>query len=603
MLARASSTPSCCLLCLNGLSRLRPSLFNATNVSLGARTMGGGPRTQSPKKRPARLQLSQRVALNDPSRSEKPKADLYPGGLNQRVANLPPPRRLSQIRIQRAEQLKATQEAGGDKQFLTPKRPNKRPGFKHLKMARSLEPVSKGQKERVREQITRSGGEFVDFPLLPSIQEALTKDIFADLEYFNPTPVQRLAIPSLLDFDVSKEPPKQPNSFLIAAETGSGKTLAYLLPVIQHVKAEEALFAKQQEAEKEAAKNLPGHSPFDIDPSEIDLGPPRPRPRAVILLPTSELVSQVGRIVKKISHAVKFRASLLSREFTPQVIKTRLESNPDIIIATPHLLSSIAQSEPDMLSGCHYIVADEADSLFDRSFREITDSIIVRSENLKQLILCSATIPKSLDSALRKSLPNITRLVTPNIHAIPRRVVLGIIDVDADPYKGNKKLACADVLYNIAKDPDETGFVKKVVVFVNSRDTTTPLTEYLRTKNIDAVEFGRDTTSRSESKTLEYFTGPRVEAPPVTGTGSRAALPRMKVLVTTDIASRGVDTKQVRNVLLYDVPFSTVDFIHRTGRAGRMDRRGRAFVFVDKQTNKGWVREIKECMHMGQSLL
>ncbi|RPB18781.1 P-loop containing nucleoside triphosphate hydrolase protein [Terfezia boudieri ATCC MYA-4762] len=597
MLAKASQRPACCLLCLNGLSRIRPSASNSTTIPLGVRAMGGGPRTQ-PKYRPARLQLSQRVAISEPARPAKRKSVLYPGGLNQWEANLPPPRRPSQAWTQRQ-----AVQAEGEKEFKTPKKQNKRPEFKHLRMARALETVPKGHKQRVRQTLNELGGEFMDYPLLPSIQDALAKDIFADLDHYSPTPVQRLTIPTLLDHEVSSEPPKEPKSFLMAAETGSGKTLAYLLPLIHNLKKEEALEVERKVAEAEAAKNAPGKSQYDVDPSEIDPGIPRPRPRVVILLPTAELVSQVGSIVKKLSHAVKFRSILLSRNFSPTVIKNSLQANPDVVIATPHLLSSIAQSEPDILGGCHYLVADEADTLFDRSFREITQSILVRAENLKQLILCSATIPKSLDTTLRKIYPNLIRLVTPNIHAIPRRVTLGIIDVDDDPYKGNKKLACADVLYNIARDPDETGFVKKVVVFVNSRDTTTPLTEYLQSKDIDVVEFGRDTQSRSESKILEYFTGPKVEAPLIGGSGPRAALKRMKVLVTTDIASRGVDTKQVRNVLLYDVPFSTVDFIHRAGRAGRMGKRGRAFVLVDKQTNKGWVRDIKDCMHMGQGLL
>jgi len=598
MLVKASQRPACCLLCLNGLLRIRLSIFDAITIPFGVRAMGGRSQTQ-PKYRPARLQLSQRVAISEPARPAKRKSALYPGGLNQREANLPPPRR-PRIQRERQEAAQGGEERG--KKFNTPKKPNKRPEFKHLKMARALETVPRGQKLRAKETLNELGGEFTDYPLLPSILQALAKDIFADLNHYNPTPVQRLTIPALLNHDVSIEPPKEPKPFLIAAETGSGKTLAYLLPLIHHLKKEEALEVERKAAQAEAAKNAPGASQYDIDPSEIDPGIPRPRPRVVILLPTAELVSQVGSTIKKLSHMVKFRSILLSRNFSPTVIKNSLQANPDIIIATPHLLSSIAQSEPDILFGCHYLVVDEADSLFDRSFRDITQSILIRAENLKQLILCSATIPRSLDNTLRAQYPNLIRLVTPNIHAIPRRVTLGIIDINDDPYKGNKNLACADVLYHIARDPDETGFVKKAIVFVNSRDTTTPLTAYLQSKGIDAVEFGRDTESRSQSKILEYFTGPKVEAQ-IEGSGPRAALKRMKVLVTTDIASRGVDTKQVRNVLLYDVPFSTVDFIHRVGRAGRMGKRGRAFVFVDKQTNKGWVRDIKECMYMGQGLL
>lgn len=466
----------------------------------------------------------------------------------------------------------------------------KRPEFKHLKMARSLAIVPGTQKLKVREQLSEHEEErFTDYPLLPTINQALD-EIFADLKDVGPTPIQRLAIPALLNFDSSSSKPlhRKPSAFMMAAETGSGKTLAYLIPLIHHLKQEEAVEIRQKAAEAEA--KAAQRTVWSIDPSEINPGVPRPRPKAVILLPTAELVTQVGRIVKKFSHVVKFRATLLSRDFSRTIINNRLSIKPDLIISTPHILSSIAQAEPDILSDCRYMVVDEVDTLFDRSFREITQSILVRSTSLKQITLCSATIPKALETFLCKSYPTIVRLVTPNIHAIPRRVTLNIVDVDSDPYKGNKDLACADCLYEIANEPDEVGFVKKVVVFVNERDTLAPLTTYLVSKGIDAVEFGRDSTNRFESEILDYFTGPKVQAPPCENDGRKGVLKRMKVLVTTDIYSRGIDTKQVRNVILYVCAVRHRGFyIHRLGRVGRM---GRATV-LDKQTNKAWIKEIK----------
>ena len=540
-------------------------------------------------------------SLNDPKAHR-------PGGLNQRVANLKPAYQHLVMQAQRRQHAESLRNRESDTNYKTPKRTKPKPEFKHLKMHRSLETVSKTYKAKTREQIGEGGEQFTDYPLAPKIQEALVQDILVDLKDINPTPIQRLAIPAILDIDV-KAPPSNKNmqSFLVAAETGSGKTLAYLLPIIHNMKLEEDFDAKQQAQELDAAQR--DKALFNVESYEIYTGIPRPQPRVVILLPTSELVHQVGGIVKKLSHTVKYRVALLSREFSPTVIRSRLEGNPDVVISTPSIFNSIAQQEPEILSRCHYIVADEADSLFDRSFSKITQSILMRAEPLKQIVLCSATIPKSLDALIRATYPKITRLVTPQIHSIPRRVVLGIVDIDGEPYMGQKNLACADVLYNIAKDPEEEGYIKKVIVFVNSRETTGPLTEYLRTKHIDTVELGRDTSSRTEQQdVLGFFIGPKVPAPPLEkGGGSLSpthrALKRMKVLVTTDIASRGVDTKMVKNVVLYDVPFSTVDFIHRIGRAGRMGKRGRVTVLVDKTTNKAWVREIKECMHMGQSLL
>ena len=186
------------------------------------------------------------------------------------------------------------------------------------------------------------------------------------------------------------------------------------------------------------------------------------------------------------------------------------------------------------------------------------------------------------------------RLVTPNLHAIPRRVQLSVIEVEREPYRGNKNLACADALNNIAKDNTEPGYVKRVVVFVNERETTSALKDYLCSKGFDAVDIHRDTRTRGF---LETFTGPKEVTDAEPGRG------QLKALVSTDLASRGIDTKMVKNVILYDVPFSTIDFIHRLGRTGRMGRRGRALVLVDKDSNMDWVREIRKSMFMGKSLI
>jgi ATP-dependent RNA helicase MRH4 len=76
-----------------------------------------------------------------------------------------------------------------------------------------------------------------------------------------------------------------------------------------------------------------------------------------------------------------------------------------------------------------------------------------------------------------------------------------------------------------------------------------------------------------------------------------------KVLVVTDLASRGIDTTQVRHVILYDVPHSSIDFIHRLGRTGRMGRRGKATVLVGKGDRRDVVSEVREGMFKGQALI
>jgi len=144
------------------------------------------------------------------------------------------------------------------------------------------------------------------------------------------------------------------------------------------------------------------------------------------------------------------------------------------------------------------------------------------------------------------------------------------------------------------------------IIFVNEREKTQEVADYLRSKGIDAVALNRDTSEQRQSEMLASFTSSEPlkasTSEPGPAAGKRS-LPNTKVIVATDLASRGIDTLAVRHVVLYDVPHSTIDFIHRLGRAGRMGRRGRGIVIVDKDDRRDVVADVKESMFMGQALL
>jgi ATP-dependent RNA helicase MRH4 len=497
--------------------------------------------------------------------------------------------------------------------------------MKALKMQQALSKVSYGQRNAIKSRISEIES-FAQFPLLQIIQDSIPQEALKGLVDVTPTPVQRLAIPAILGSD-GKRRQKQLSpefqQFLLAAETGSGKTLAYLLPVIDAIKR-----AEMAEAEEEARKSIVKEvkkklNPFELEapPLADEAHPSAGRPRAIVLLPTSELVDQVGRVFKTFSHTIKMRVAPISASYSATIIRNRLfgPGGVDVVISTPHLLNSIAESDPNILSRVSHLVVDEADSLLDRSFSPITSAIIDRATpSLKQLILCSATIPRSLDSFLQKRFPDIVRLATPNLHAIPRRVQLGTVDVDREPYRGNRDLACADTIWSIGKGPgivDEAHEVKRVIVFVNEREKATDLAKYLITKGIDAVALNRDTAEQRRGDILESFTSPnfsatvskeRLDDPVKPEMGIRdtsRVLTNTKVLVMTDIGARGIDTVNVRNVVLYDVPHTTIDFIHRLGRTGRMGRRGKGVVLIGKDDRKDVVREIREGMYRGQALI
>jgi ATP-dependent RNA helicase MRH4 len=512
--------------------------------------------------------------------------DVPPGGLNQRVAKISP-------FVLSKHKLTSAKDTGRRKTDSKSNRPSSsRPDFKHMKMQQALAGVSRISRSMASDKI-ESLSSFEDFELLPAIRKGIVTDVLGELRTVEPTPVQKLVIPTLLEQykkrDLMDSTTKRLETYLIAAETGSGKTLAYLSPLLDYIKRQE--LKELEDANQKQALNPPKMMLQDdgLEIPVVEKDSWNGKPRAIILVPTSELVSQVGELVKTLSHTAKFRSAMLSREFSARVIRNRLFGAPvDVVVCTPHLLNSLTSTNPALLSRCSNIVIDEADSLYDRSFSPITSAIVSRCANLERLILCSATIPRSLHKRLHDLYPKMKRLVTPNLHVIPRRIQLQVVDAENDLYHGNKKLACADTLYTIAKDNTEEGYLKKVVVFVNERETTIEVANYLVSKGLDAVAFARDTKDRTEAEAMEMFTGSKQDVH-----DDVRGKQRMRILVTTDITSRGIDTKTVKNVVLYDMPHSTVDLIHRIGRTGRMGRRGKAVILVDRHSNKGWIKDIK----------
>jgi ATP-dependent RNA helicase MRH4, mitochondrial len=484
-------------------------------------------------------------------------------------------------------------------------------------MQRALASVSYAKRVSIKDRMTLYDS-FDQFDLLPTLKEGVLNELFKGLVDVKPTPIQRLAIPALLGQSApgeSKNPSEEMRSFLLAAETGSGKTLAYLLPAVDALKAAEAADPdiqaynqrREVELERQRASSFKG-KPFD------EPHPTMARPKVVVLVPTAELAQQVMRVSKYLSHVAKFKSEMLSSDLKPQQIQRNVygPKGLDLVVATPHLLASIADSDPNILSRVSDLIVDEADSLLDRSFAPVTTSIIERAmPSLKRFVCCSATIPRKLNNYLATNYPQMNRITTPNLHAIPRRVQLGVIDVSKDPYRNNKDLACADALYTIGREAaNHEGVVKdeidvrRVIVFVNERERTESLAEYLRGKGIDAEALHRDTPEKRHGEILGTFTTAEpLTIPAAKKAGRQRSLNNVKVLVVTDLASRGIDTLAVRHVILYDVPHTTIDFIHRLGRAGRMGRRGRGVVLVGNDDRKDVVAEVKRSMFMGQALI
>ncbi|PGH23646.1 hypothetical protein AJ80_02252 [Polytolypa hystricis UAMH7299] len=603
------------------------------------------------RRKPSRMALSRDVAKPSLQKSPKRFQNSPFGAMNLTEANI----RGKPQRTRSEAEMKRSSSFGTKDGSVGGKRKKETAVFKALKMQTSLSPVPYGRRNAIKARIAEVD-DFHQFPILPSVCDAIYKNALEGLTEVTPTPIQRVAIPTLVD---RAEKPKKTKTaddenlhdfdqFLLAAETGSGKTLGYLVPVVDAIKRAEVEEKIQQEQEeiKKREEEKANPNVWELESPELsskENAADVARPRAIILVPTSELVTQVGKLVKQLSHTVKYRSAMISSSLTPRRITNSVFAlgGIDILVATPHLLSSIAKTNPYILSRVSHLVIDEADSLLDRSFAPTTSIIIDKTApTLKQLILCSATIPRSLDTFMRTRFPDIRRLVTPNLHAIPRRVQLGVVDIQKDPYMGNRDMACADIIWSLGKSGDTYDSdnirvqgigrePKNLIVFVNERETAESVATYLVQKGIHAVALTRDTSEQRQGEILETFTTGK--APPTTEDIKTASKMRKKflndavpfagaqssdssyskngrlqdvrVLVTTDLGSRGIDTITVRTVILYDVPHTTIDFIHRLGRTGRMGRRGRGIVLVGKKDRKDVVKEVREAMFRGQALI
>ncbi len=334
---------------------------------------------------------------------------------------------------------------------------------------------------------------------------------------------------------ITPSTPRRRGEFLIAAETGSGKTLAYLLPAIHALKVSEAADEEIQDYNRRRRKDeeeeqrrlgvvggAAGGSSRPKRPSAAALDEPHPtmaRPRVVVLVPSAELADQVGRVAKVLSHAVKFRSETISSRIAPRLIQRNVYSSRglDVLVATPHLLAEMAESDANILSRVSHLVVDEADSLLDRSFAPHTTKVLERAlPSLRQLVACSATIPKRLDDFLARRFPDMIRLATPNLHAVPRRVQLGMLDVSGHPYMNNKDIACADAIYSIGRDAARLRGPSHRRRPTEMRDSTTRMRMRTRTplttSSMSAASWCLSTSARRPTAS-PTFSAPRASMP------------------------------------------------------------------------------------------
>lgn len=370
---------------------------------------------------------------------------------------------------------------------------------------------------------------FDDLGLSPSVVAAVHQGHLKHIENPRPTEIQALTIPRLLKH----------TSVLCAAETGSGKTLAYLLPIIDRLKREEEDGRVQRKSG---------------------------RPRAVVLVPTRELVVQVCATCKSLAHVAKFRALAVDGRTARSQYARAMQDPVDVLVTTPTTLVQLMTKAGLAVGDVRHLVIDEADSLFDAGWGDDITRILDVMQGKKggvHVTVVSATLPKSVHSALKIRFGDeMLKITTPSLHRALPNLKQSFIDLER--FNGNRQLALLEVLKKNKKD-------QKTLVFCNTKKSAELLQKWLTTKDLPVLALSKDVDRK---RVLDLFSGRVVDE--ADGTNH-------DILISTDIASRGLDTTFVDHVVLYDFPDNAIDYLHRVGRTARAGRTGKATSLIGRK--------------------
>ena len=335
--------------------------------------------------------------------------------------------------------------------------------------------------------------------------------------YTTPTPVQRQAIPWVL----------QGQDVLVGAQTGTGKTAGFTLPMLQRL--------QEQGLESHGFRQASGQRPV----------------RALVLTPTRELASQVGESVKAYGQRLPLKTTVIygGVSIRPQI--RALQRGVDIVVATPgRLLDHMSQRTLD-LSHIEIVVLDEADRMLDMGFIHDIRKILRSVPGDRQTLLFSATFSKEIRTLAQDFLVNPQEIQIARRNTAAESVSQRVVLVDQ---KRKREL----LSYMIGSQNWQ-----QVLVFTRTKHRANRLAEQLKVDGLKAAAIHGDKSQNARTKALAQFKSGKV-----------------RVLVATDIAARGLDIQQLPHVVNYELPHVPEDYVHRIGRTGRAGCEGEAVSLV-----------------------
>ena len=322
---------------------------------------------------------------------------------------------------------------------------------------------------------------------------------------------------------------------LAGAQTGTGKTAGFALPLLQRLQ----------------------FSPHN-----------RRSVRALILTPTRELAAQVGESVRIYGRHLPFRTAVIFGGVSINTQFSKLKKGADVIVATPGRLLDHLQRKTIDLSKIEILVLDEADRMLDMGFIHDIKKILKAVPNERQNLLFSATFSNDI------------RRLASNLLNKPTEIEVAARNKPADRVK--------QIVYPVDKDRKRELLShrigvenwQQVLVFTRTKRGANRLAENLSRDGLNAEAIHGNKSQAARTRALRDFKSGRV-----------------RVLVATDIAARGLDIDRLPHVVNYELPFVPEDYLHRIGRTARAGQEGEAIslVCVDEQNLLRDIERLLKC--------
>lgn len=329
---------------------------------------------------------------------------------------------------------------------------------------------------------------------------------------------------------------------LAIAQTGTGKTAAYLIPIIE-------LILEHQHQ-----------------------NPRQKQPSCLIMVPTHELAKQVGETAKALTKKLKIRISEVYGGASEQQQMDSLRTNNGIVIATPGRMFELESRGKLRLDKIRFLILDEADKMLAKGFLKDIEDLIKKVPNQRQTLFISATI----NGEIKRIAYRIVKQKAFRIELSPKNPVSNNVNHAYLKVEMDQKRFFLERLI-------KSQLEKKMVVFVRTKVRAERVLKAMQRAGLEQCQtLHGDKAQKERDQLIEDFNSNLFQ-----------------VLICTDVAARGLDFKDVKMVINYDVPSEPDTYVHRIGRTGRGRSKGDAYTFASSEE---W--EAKEAIekYLGYSL-